>query len=181
MFLVYSGRDYLLHQLAPMKNIKSLHRIKLSITKCYVKKLRKTNGKEELANISYIKKPFGYCKARDYLFSKHVTKIFWSTNISYPLTRKDACAYQGIKNSSFSKLFAYVLNKWSLSFTKLHRKITWLSLFYKITLEYFFEQEFFQIPSCDFFWIGDLQLLLDLCEKHFLTERFKLCTLVSLH
>ena len=142
MFLVYSGRDYLLHQLAPMKNIKSLHRIKLSITKCYVKKLRKTNGKEELANISYIKKPFGYCKARDYLFSKHVTKIFWSTNISYPLTRKDACAYQGIKNSSFSKLFAYVLNKWSLSFTKLHRKITWLSLFYKITLEYFLNRNF---------------------------------------
>ena len=36
---------------------------------------------------------------------KYVRKIFQKTNIS--------CAYQGVRNASFSENFAYVLNGWS--------------------------------------------------------------------
>ena len=41
-------------------------------------------------------------------------KIFRKTNISYYLICKRLCAYQGVRNASFSKNFAYVLNEWSL-------------------------------------------------------------------
>ena len=36
------------------------------------------------------------------------------TNIFYPLIRTRTCAYQGVKNISFSEKFAYVINEWSL-------------------------------------------------------------------
>ena len=36
------------------------------------------------------------------------------TNISYPLIRTRSCAYQGLRNVSFSENFAYVLSGWSL-------------------------------------------------------------------
>ena len=39
-------------------------------------------------------------------------KIFRKTNISNPLIRARACAYQGVRNVSFSESFAYVLNGW---------------------------------------------------------------------
>ena len=42
------------------------------------------------------------------------TQIFRRTNISYPLMRTLTCAYQGVRNISFSKNFACVLNEWSL-------------------------------------------------------------------
>ena len=43
---------------------------------------------------------------------KYVHKIFRKTNISNPLIRPRTCAYQGVRNNSFSKIFAYVLNGW---------------------------------------------------------------------
>ena len=46
-------------------------------------------------------------------FKKYFQKIL-SPNISYPLTSTHTCAYQGIRNVSFSENFAYVLNEWSL-------------------------------------------------------------------
>ena len=41
---------------------------------------------------------------------KYVRKIFQKTNISNPLIRIRTCAYQGVRNISFSENFAYVLN-----------------------------------------------------------------------
>ena len=42
-------------------------------------------------------------------------KIFRKTNIYYPLIRTRRCVYQGVINVSFSEIFAFVLNKWSLT------------------------------------------------------------------
>ena len=41
---------------------------------------------------------------------KYVHKIFRKTNISNPLIRTRTCAYQGVRNISFSENFPYVLN-----------------------------------------------------------------------
>ena len=41
---------------------------------------------------------------------KYVRIIFRKTNISNPLIRTHTCAYQGIRNVSFSENFAYILN-----------------------------------------------------------------------
>ena len=41
-------------------------------------------------------------------------KTFRKTNVSDPLIRTRACAYQGVTNVSFSENFAYVLNGWFL-------------------------------------------------------------------
>ena len=41
---------------------------------------------------------------------KFVRKIFRKTNISNPLICTRSCAYQGVRNVSFSENFAYVLN-----------------------------------------------------------------------
>ena len=43
---------------------------------------------------------------------KYVRKIFRKTNMSNPLIRTSTCAYQGVRNVSFSENFAYVLNGW---------------------------------------------------------------------
>ena len=51
-------------------------------------------------------------------FIYYVLKFFRKTNISYSLIRTRSCAYQGVRNISFSKNFAYVLNKWSLISSK---------------------------------------------------------------
>ena len=40
----------------------------------------------------------------------YVRKIFRKTDISKPLIRTRTCAYQGVRNISFSETFAYVLN-----------------------------------------------------------------------
>ena len=45
----------------------------------------------------------------------YVHKIFRKTYISYPLIQKRKCAYQGVRNVSFSENFANVLNEWFLS------------------------------------------------------------------
>ena len=45
---------------------------------------------------------------------KYVRKISRKTNISNPLIRMRSCAYQGVRNVSFSEDFAYVLNGWIL-------------------------------------------------------------------
>ena len=42
------------------------------------------------------------------------SNIFRKTNISYHLIRTRACGYQGVRNVSFSKNVAYVLNELSL-------------------------------------------------------------------
>ena len=47
-------------------------------------------------------------------FNTYIRKIFWKTNISYPLIRKRTCTYQGVRNVSFSENFMYVLNEWPL-------------------------------------------------------------------
>ena len=41
-------------------------------------------------------------------------KFSETTNISKPLIRTRMCAYQGVRNVSFSENFAYVLNGWPL-------------------------------------------------------------------
>ena len=41
---------------------------------------------------------------------QYARKIFRKTNISYPLIRTRTCPYQGVRNVSFSKYFACVLN-----------------------------------------------------------------------
>ena len=41
----------------------------------------------------------------------YVRKIFRKTNISYPLIRTRSCAYQEVRNVSFSENFAHVLNE----------------------------------------------------------------------
>ena len=41
---------------------------------------------------------------------KYVRKIFRKTNTSNPLMRARTCAYQGVRNISFSENFAYVLH-----------------------------------------------------------------------
>ena len=42
------------------------------------------------------------------------TQMFRKTNISYPLVRTRTCAYQGVRNISFSGYFPYPLNEWFL-------------------------------------------------------------------
>ena len=41
-------------------------------------------------------------------------QIFRKTDISYPLIHTHRCAYKEVRNASFSKKFANVLNEWSL-------------------------------------------------------------------
>ena len=43
---------------------------------------------------------------------KYGGKIFRKTNISNSLISTRTCAYQGVRNVSFSEDFAYVLNGW---------------------------------------------------------------------
>ena len=43
------------------------------------------------------------------------TQNFPKTNISNPLILTRTCAYQGVRNVSFSENFAYVLNGWPSS------------------------------------------------------------------
>ena len=43
-------------------------------------------------------------------FIKYVRKIFQEKNISYSLMRTRTCAYQEVRNASFSENIAYVLN-----------------------------------------------------------------------
>ena len=43
-------------------------------------------------------------------FIKYVRKISRKTNISNPLIRTHTCAYQGVRNVSFSENLAFVLN-----------------------------------------------------------------------
>ena len=53
-------------------------------------------------------------KIRDHSFSHsfiHLCSIFQKANICYPLTRTRMCAYQGVRNVSFSENFAHVLNE----------------------------------------------------------------------
>ena len=49
----------------------------------------------------------------DHSFSTY-KNFFRKTNISYPLMRRRTCAYQGVRNVSFSENFAYALNEWPL-------------------------------------------------------------------
>ena len=42
---------------------------------------------------------------------KYASKIFRKTNISNPLIHTRTCAYQGVRNVSFSENVAIVLNK----------------------------------------------------------------------
>ena len=49
-------------------------------------------------------------------FIYFVRKIFRKSNISYPLVRTRTCAYQRVRNVSFSESFANVINEWSLGY-----------------------------------------------------------------
>ena len=59
----------------------------------------------------------------DRSFIKKVRKIFRKTNISYPLICTGSCAYQGVKNLSFTENFVYVLNEWCLGLHNIFRSI----------------------------------------------------------
>ena len=48
-------------------------------------------------------------------FSKYVWEIFRKTNILCPLIPARTCAYQGLRDVSFSENVSNVLNEWSLS------------------------------------------------------------------
>ena len=54
------------------------------------------------------------------------TKFTEKNNISFPVICTRMCAYQGVRNVSFSENFASVLNEWSLKFD-------WVSVFIKMT------------------------------------------------
>ena len=54
---------------------------------------------------------FGADLLRYFLCYIFLRTILGKTNISYPLIRTRTCAYQGVKNVSFSEDFAYVLNE----------------------------------------------------------------------
>ena len=47
-------------------------------------------------------------------FIYYLSNIFWKSNISYPLIRIRTCAYQEVRNFSFSRNFVYILNEWPL-------------------------------------------------------------------
>ena len=72
----------------------------------------------------------------------YVRKIFPKTNISNPLIRTRTCAYQKVRNVSFSENFTYVLNGWPQMKSKeinlnidLNTQIQWLnySIIQKVT------------------------------------------------
>ena len=44
-----------------------------------------------------------------------VRKIFWKSNISYPLIHTRTCVSQGIRNVGFSENHAYIPNEWPLN------------------------------------------------------------------
>ena len=46
--------------------------------------------------------------------------FFRKFNISYPLIRTRTCAYQGVRNISFSENFAYIINGWFLRHSSYH-------------------------------------------------------------
>ena len=52
-------------------------------------------------------------------------KIFRKSNIFYSLIRTGTRAYLGVKNVSFSKYFAHVLNGWSLKKSQLNLQHQW--------------------------------------------------------
>ena len=54
------------------------------------------------------------CPICDHPF-KYVRTIFCKTKIFNPLLRTHMCAYQEVRNVSFSENFAYILNGWTLS------------------------------------------------------------------
>ena len=56
--------------------------------------------------------------------------MFRKTSISYPLIRTCTCAYQGVKNVSFSESFAYVLNGFPLN------RYFWRNSFFKKVLDF---------------------------------------------
>ena len=51
------------------------------------------------------------------------------TAISYPLIRTRTCAYQEVRNVSFSKYFAFMLNGWSLKDHTYHEQKEMLRVF----------------------------------------------------
>ena len=74
-------------------------------------------GLSELANFYFPRnhqKTYGLATIPKGSSIKYVRKIFRKTNIFNPLIRTRTCAYQEIRNVSFSENFAYVLNGWLL-------------------------------------------------------------------
>ena len=54
-----------------------------------------------------------YNTNRGHSISTYIHKIHRKTYISHPLIRTRTCAYQRVRNVSFSENCAYVLNEWS--------------------------------------------------------------------
>ena len=70
----------------------------------HTSRIHKVVGNKAKGRIS--KRVFQEYKAR---------QIFRKSNISHPLIRTRTCAYQGVRNDSFSENFAYLLNEWFLT------------------------------------------------------------------
>ena len=89
--------------------------VKFSNTfKKYFKKMLSPNISKKVTSMLLNVVLVHFCQVKfSNTFKKYFQKIL-SPNISYPLTSTHTCAYQGIRNVSFSENFAYVLNEWSL-------------------------------------------------------------------
>ena len=60
----------------------------------------------------------------------HLFHFFWDYSIStYTkfFEKRTTCAYQGVRNVSFSENFAYVLNEWPLCSLLLYRLYQWIT------------------------------------------------------
>ena len=57
-------------------------------------------------------------------FIQYARKIFWKTNISYPLIHTCTCVYQGVRNVRFWENFEYKVNEWSPTFPRAYGQIS---------------------------------------------------------
>ena len=79
-------------------------------------------------NLYFLLNIFRFC---DHSFSTFA-KFFQKNNIYYPLICKRTCAYQGVRNVTFSENFAYVSNEWSLFTNSKNLKFMLLSITMKL-------------------------------------------------
>ena len=71
-------------------------------------------------------------------FIKCVRIIFCKTNISYPLIHTRMCAYQGVRNFSFSEYFAFLLKGWSICYYCFNSNIfLYFSFFRLFSIHYY--------------------------------------------
>ena len=87
----------------------------------YFKLLRVSDYIISLDTKSHILRPRNYTDSVPWgSFTKYVRKIFRKINNSYLLICTRTCAYEGVRNVSFSENFVKVLSKWSHVRKNLH-------------------------------------------------------------